>query len=162
MRATPEGAAALTFYTPLITAIMGPEYLNGMPSQPRLPVTSLSSRRGTIELVDEPRKPPPAPRTLDKRERELWRLFSDPIADLWSAGDRRLVVRLIGPLVRLEREGASAPGWVYALTQSLEDRLTLNPRARRAAGVVFVAPPLAPLRVRRIDAHRRERIARGG
>ena len=133
-----------------------------MPSQPRLPVTSLSSRRGTIELVDEPRKPPPAPRTLDKRERELWReLFSDPIADLWSAGDRRLVVRLIGLLVRLEREGASAPGWVYALAQSLEDRLTLNPRARRAAGIVFVEPRLEPVRVRRIDARRRERIARG-
>ena len=134
-----------------------------MPSRPRLPVTSLASRRGTIELVDEPRKPPPAPRTLDKRERELWReLYSDPVADLWTAGDRRPVVRLIGLLVRLEREGASAPGWVYALTQSLEDRLALNPELGERLGIVFVPPaPPESLRVRRLDARRRERIARG-
>lgn len=139
---------------------------------PRLPSRdpdhrpTTAKRTGPIELHDVQRKPPAAPRTFrGKRERELWReLYAEPVAELWRPTDTSLVVRLIGLRVRLEREGADASGWVYAATSSLEDRLLLNPRARRAAGIVYVPPPVGDSRggkVRQLDDRRRERMARG-
>ena len=125
----------------------------------------IGSRRGGVELVDEPRKPPAAPRSLDRRSKALWReLFSEPVSELWGDGDGRLVTRLVGLLVRIERDGADAPGWVFALCQGIEDRLYLNPRARRAAGIVLVPPPASSRsreKVGRLDDRRRARLAKG-
>jgi hypothetical protein len=114
-----------------------------------------------------PRKPPACPRSVSsKAARVLWReLYAEPVAELWRDTDRALVLRLILLRLRLEAEGLEAPGWVYAATSSLEDRLLLNPRARRAAGVVYVSPASdereKPGTVR-LDERRRAKIARGG
>lgn len=120
---------------------------------------------GVVELVDVARKPPAAPRSLDKGTRAVWReLYTEPVAGLWRAVDRALVLRLVLLRRRLELEGADAPGWVYGVAQGLEDRLLLNPRARRAAGIVYVDPPpttSAGPKVRRLDERRRARIAKG-
>jgi hypothetical protein len=122
------------------------------------------SPNGVVELVDRPRKPPPAPRKLDAPARKIWReLYAEPVADLWRPVDAALVLRLVVLRRRLELEGAEAPGWVYGVMQGHEDRLLLNPRARRVAGVVYVEPEAASSgsTVRRIDERRRARIARG-
>jgi hypothetical protein len=126
--------------------------------------SSRPSGRGSHELVDEPRKPPAVPRSLDARSKAIWReLYSAPVAALWRDEDRALVLRLILLRRRLEDELADAPGWVYGVVQGLEDRLLLNPRARRAAGVVYVEPASSSSSstVRRLDDRRRARIARG-
>lgn len=125
-------------------------------------------RAAAIELVDLPRKPPPAPATLKAaHDKAVWReLFSEPIADLWRPADRALVLRLVLLRKRLDSLGLEAPTGVYSAVQALEDRLLLNPRARRAAGVVYVPPAPTDLakassKVRPIDERRRARIARG-
>lgn len=99
-------------------------------------------RAAEVVLVDVPRKPPPAPKGLrGKRERELWReLWADPVAALWSASDGRLVARLAVLLARIEADGRDCPGWVFGLSMGLEDRLALNVRSRRAAGIVLEPP----------------------
>jgi hypothetical protein len=131
----------------------------------RAPRTTGTSRRGSLlELVDRKRKPPAAPRSLDTPARAVWReLWREPVSDLWRETDRALVVRLVRLRLRLENE-ADSPGWVYSSASSLEDRLLLNPRARRAAGVVYVPAPSPADRkngVRRLDERRRQRLARG-
>lgn len=120
---------------------------------------------GVVELVDEPRKPPAPPKGLDAGSRAVWReLYTEPVAGLWRKVDRALVLRLVLLRHRLELEGVDAPGWVYGVAQGLEDRLLLNPRARRAGGVVYVDPPpptSSGPKVRRLDDRRRARIAKG-
>jgi hypothetical protein len=120
---------------------------------------------GVVELVDQARKPPAVPRKLDAVARATWReLYSEPVSDLWRHVDRDLVLRLVLLRRRLETEGVDAPGWIYAAASSLEDRLLLNPRARRVAGIVYVPPAPSESRgpkVRRIDERRRARIERG-
>lgn len=121
---------------------------------------------GVVELVDVARKPPAAPKKLDAGTRAVWReLYSAPVAALWRPEDRALVLRLVLLRRRLELEAADAPGWLYGVAQGLEDRLLLNPRARRAAGILYVDPPTASSssgpKVRRLDDRRRARIAKG-
>jgi hypothetical protein len=120
--------------------------------------------RRLIVLEDRPRRAPRAPATLAGRERELWReLMREPVAATWTKNDARLVVRLAGLLARLELEGAAAPASTHGIVLGLEDRLALNPRARRAAGIVLVppTPDAGPAVVRELDPNRRRRLARG-
>jgi hypothetical protein len=138
---------------------------------PHLPTSSTpssSSSKRPLELEDRPRKPPAVPRTLGNRARRLWKeLYSEPVSDLWRPSDATLVVRLIGLRERIETEGPACPLAVYGIVQGLEDRLLLNPRARRAAGVVYIAAsssrpsPNGNGKVRRLDERRRARLTRG-
>ena len=115
-------------------------------SHPKYPVGAAdrpspsAKQHGPIALSAERRTPPKPPTSLrGRRERALWReLTSAPVAALWSTDDRPLVERLILLRVRLEREGADAPGWLHSAITSAEDRLLLNPRSRRTAGVAIV------------------------
>lgn len=126
--------------------------------------TSNAKRSGLLELVDRPRKPPTAPRAIDARSKAIWReLYAEPVSDTWRPVDGALVLRLVTLRRRLELDGAEAPGWIYGVVQGLEDRLLLNPRARRVAGVVYTEPEASSSAsgVRRLDERRRARIARG-
>jgi hypothetical protein len=114
--------------------------------RPKLPVNgSTPPARPVVELPAGPREPerPPA-RLRGRRERELWReLHREPVAELWTDGDRRLALRLVLLLARIERDPEPAVG-LYGAVQGVEDRLLLNPRSRRAAGVTILPPPPLP------------------
>ena len=81
---------------------------------------------------------------------------------LWTSDDAPAVVRLIRLRARIEAEGVmSCPVSLFSQVGQLEDRLALNPRARRQAGIVVVAA--GPERTgRRLPTSReRERLLRG-
>ena len=59
---------------------------------------------------------------------------------LWTSDDAPAVVRLIRLRARIDAEGvANCPVSLFSQVGQLEDRLALNPRARRQAGIVLVA-----------------------
>ena len=122
-----------------------------------------SGRPGQLTVYDRKLKPRPAPSWLSgKPARDMWRtLWSYPVAVLWRDDDVPTVERLILLRLRIAQEGAMAPGWLFGVVQGMEDRLMLNPRARRTAGVVIVPPPEENgTKPARLDARRRERLLR--
>jgi hypothetical protein len=86
------------------------------------------------ESVDARSIPDPI-RPLSPRERAWWdRLWRSPAAALWCESDVAAVTRLV---VLETTEGLDAK--VLAELRQLEDRLLLNPWARRVAKVEVVA-----------------------
>jgi hypothetical protein len=118
------------------------------------------ARHGPLSLPDVPLKPRPVPATLMREARPLWReLWASPIAALWREEDVPVVERLLTLRVRLAVEGLEAPGWLFGAMQGLEDRLLLNPRSRRSAGVAIVPPPEQRNgRRRKLDTSRKARL----
>lgn len=107
------------------------------------PAAGRAKQHGPITLHDVPRRVPALPKQLTlPRAKALWReLWRSPVSALWRLDeDGPLVVRVILLRVRIEREGLDAAGWLYGALQAAEDRLLLNPRARRTAGVVIEPP----------------------
>ena len=74
-------------------------------------------------------------------EQAAWReWWSSPVSVLWTSDDAPAVVRLIRLRVRIDSEDVmDAPVSLFSQVGQLEDRLALNPRARRQAGIVVVA-----------------------
>jgi hypothetical protein len=144
---------------------------------PKYPVSegwdsSRSSRRGPIEIEDVRRKPLPAPASItDKRARAIWsELTSSPLMQVWTSSDLELLARLALLRRRFEFELDEAPAWLYSALAHMEDRLYLNPRSRRLAGIVIVPAKEAGngdklaralAEVKPLSAARRRRIERG-
>jgi hypothetical protein len=113
-------------------------------------------------LSAERLEPPPAPEELAEHLLAGWdRLWSLPVAALWREGeDGDAVARLCELRSRLA--DPEAPGWVFGAVQSLEDRLLLNPRARRIAGISYEQEPEPKQNGRpRMTSRERERLLRG-
>ena len=137
---------------------------------PRFPVredwpSPSPKRAATIELEDVRRKPLKAPPSItDKRAKAIWaELTSSPLMAVWTTSDLELVARLALLRRRYEFELDEAPAWLYSALAHMEDRLYLNPRSRRLAGIVIVDAPAATDTqvVRTLTAQRRRRIERG-
>ena len=115
------------------------------PMSHRLLLTSSDQRRGRAghTISDAPRTPPP-PDGLTAPERAAWReLWASPVSVLWTSDDAPAVVRLIRLRARIDVEGVrSCPVSLFSQVGQLEDRLALNPRARRQARGAWVR--LAP------------------
>jgi hypothetical protein len=131
----------------------------------RLPPTSTEPGRGRggHAIADTPRTPPLPPDELTAPERVAWReLWASPVAALWTSDDAPTVVRLIRLRARIDAEGVmDAPVSLFAQVGQLEDRLALNPRARRQAGIVLVAGEAAPNGQRPPTKRELERLLRG-
>jgi hypothetical protein len=131
----------------------------------RLLPTSSDQRRGRANhtISDAPRIPPPPPDGLTAPEREAWReLWASPVSVLWTSDDAPAVVRLIRMRARIDDEGvANCPVSLFSQVGQLEDRLALNPRARRQAGIVVVATGAERTGRRLPNSRERERLLRG-
>jgi hypothetical protein len=131
----------------------------------RLLPTSNDQRRGRAghTISDAPRTPPPPPHGLTAAERAAWReLWSSPVSVLWTSDDAPAVVRLIRLRARIDVEGVmSCPVSLFSQVGQLEDRLALNPRARRQAGIVVVATGAERTGRRLPNSRERERLLRG-
>jgi hypothetical protein len=131
----------------------------------RLLPTSNDQRRGRAghTISDAPRTPPPPPDGLTASERAAWReLWSSPVSVLWTSDDAPAVVRLIRLRARIDAEGvANCPVSLFSQVGQLEDRLALNPRARRQAGIVVVATGDERTGRRLPNSRERERLLRG-
>ena len=131
----------------------------------RLLPTSNDQRRGRAghTISDAPRTPPPPPHGLTASERAAWReLWSSPVSVLWTSDDTPAVVRLIRLRARIDSEGVmDAPVSLFSQVGQLEDRLALNPRARRQAGIVVVATGAERTGRRLPNSRERERLLRG-
>jgi hypothetical protein len=105
------------------------------------PRTDQRRGRAGHTISDAPRTPPPPPDGLTAAERVAWReLWASPVSVLWTSDDAPAVVRLIRLRVRIDSEDVmDAPVSLFSQVGQLEDRLALNPRARRQAGIVVVA-----------------------
>lgn len=122
---------------------------------------------GLVVLVDVPRKPPAPPAGVTGARAKAWKeLWSSPLSAVWRPEDAPVVLRLVDVRLRLETEAAKAPAALFGICQGLEDRLCLNPRARRAAGIELVPGPpraersgsgkLSAAERRKLDALKRE------
>ena len=81
---------------------------------------------------------------------------------LWTSDDAPAVVRLIRLRARIDNEGVmAAPVSLFSQVGQLEDRLALNPRARRQAGIVLVAAAAERKAQRLPNSRERERLLRG-
>ena len=131
----------------------------------RLLPTSNDQRRGRAghTISDAPRTPPPPPDGLTAAERAAWReLWASPVSVLWTSDDAPAVVRLIRLRARIDSEGVmDAPVSLFSQVGQLEDRLALNPRARRQAGIVVVATRDERQGRRLPNSRERERLLRG-
>ena len=84
------------------------------------------------------------------------------MAVLWTDDDAPTVVRLIRLRARIDSEGVTdAPVSLFSRVGQLEDRLALNPRARRQAGIVVVATGAGRQGRRLPNSRERERLLRG-
>ena len=131
----------------------------------RLLPTSNDQRRGRPihTISDAPRTPPPPPDGLTAAEQASWReLWASPVSVLWTSDDAPAVVRLIRLRARIDAEGVmSCPVSLFSQVGQLEDRLALNPRARRQAGIVVVAAAAERTGRRLPNSRERERLLRG-
>ena len=135
------------------------------PVSHRLLPTSSDQRRGRAShtISDAPRTPPPPPDGLTAAERAAWRgLWASPVSVLWTSDDAPAVVRLIRLRARIDSEGVmDAPVSLFSQVGQLEDRLALNPRARRQAGIVVVAAGAERQGRPLPNSRERERLLRG-
>ena len=131
----------------------------------RLLPTSNDHRRGRAShtISDAPRTPPLPPDGLTASEQAAWReLWSSPVSVLWTSDDAPAVVRLIRLRARIDNEGVmAAPVSLFSQVGQLEDRLALNPRARRQAGIVVVATGAERTGRPLPNSGERERLLRG-
>jgi hypothetical protein len=84
------------------------------------------------------------------------------VSVLWTSDDVPAVVRLIRLRARIDAEGVmSCPVSLFSQVGQLEDRLALNPRARRQAGIVVVATGAESNGRPLPNSRERERLLRG-
>jgi len=84
------------------------------------------------------------------------------VSVLWTSDDTPAVVRLIRLRARIDAAGVmDAPVSLFSQVGQLEDRLALNPRARRQAGIVLVAAAAERKAQRLPNSRERERLLRG-